>query len=362
MTSPTHDFLRTEIFPKTRCRGMPGSGVHRDILFNPQILHGFFPPVVEHGLRELRSNEIRRESLANPVMSEKMKVGHGWGERFNESDVLRKTVVAVGLNISGQRDVSTWTDIVQVAGGYLHTVGLKSDGTVVFVGNNEDGQLDVSTWTDIAQVAAGESHTVGLKSDGTLVAVGGNWNGQCTFGVWTLNDQPELPISAQCISSKMKAAGKLCSTLLKCYAKGIKSAGAGFDPSSCVGPASAKFQAGWAKAEAKAAKKGNSCVTASDTEVEDMIVIALEDIYYQIADGLDTGNKDARKLGADLLKAAEKRSKNLFKSGTDTSFESNWNKAIGKAEKKGGGYAGPSVSDVQMMIDNLFASVQNAMK
>ena len=33
--------------------------------------------------------------------------------------------------------------------GFLHTVGLKFDGTVVAVGYNEFGQCDVSGWTNI---------------------------------------------------------------------------------------------------------------------------------------------------------------------------------------------------------------------
>ena len=37
-------------------------------------------------------------------------------------------------------------DIVHVAAGQEHTVGLKADGTVVAVGNNEDGQCDVGDW------------------------------------------------------------------------------------------------------------------------------------------------------------------------------------------------------------------------
>jgi alpha-tubulin suppressor-like RCC1 family protein len=38
--------------------------------------------------------------------------------------------------------------------------------------NNGNGQRDVSGWTGIAQVATGWRHTVGLKSDGTVVAAG----------------------------------------------------------------------------------------------------------------------------------------------------------------------------------------------
>jgi heat shock protein HslJ len=37
---------------------------------------------------------------------------------------------------------------------------------------NRYGQWDTGGWTDIIQVAAGGSHTVGVKSDGTVVAVG----------------------------------------------------------------------------------------------------------------------------------------------------------------------------------------------
>ena len=52
-------------------------------------------------------------------------------------------------------------------------MGLKSDGTAVAVGDNSSGQCDVGAWTDIIQVACGDSHTVGLKSNGTVVAAGG---------------------------------------------------------------------------------------------------------------------------------------------------------------------------------------------
>jgi hypothetical protein len=89
------------------------------------------------------------------------------------------TVIAVGYNYYGQCNVGGWTDIVQVAAGGFHTVGLKSDGTVVAVGWNHYGQRDVSGWTSITQVATGTYHTVGVKEDGPIVAVGDNEYGQC---------------------------------------------------------------------------------------------------------------------------------------------------------------------------------------
>jgi hypothetical protein len=96
------------------------------------------------------------------------------------------TVVAVGVDIDGQCDVSSWTGITQVAAGGHHTVGLKSDGTVVAVGDDSSGQCSgVSSWTGITQMAAGGYHTVGLKSDGTVVAVGYDSSGQCDVSSWT---------------------------------------------------------------------------------------------------------------------------------------------------------------------------------
>ena len=95
------------------------------------------------------------------------------------------TVVAVGYNGNGQCAVSGWKDIIAVAAGTEHTVGLKYDGMVVATGDNKDGQCDVSEWTDIVAVAAGGRNTVGLKSDGTVVAVGDNKDGQCDVREWT---------------------------------------------------------------------------------------------------------------------------------------------------------------------------------
>ena len=48
-------------------------------------------------------------------------------------------------------------------------MGLRTDGTVIAVGWNDYGQCDVDNWTDIVQVAAGGVHTVGLKVHGTVV-------------------------------------------------------------------------------------------------------------------------------------------------------------------------------------------------
>ena len=47
-------------------------------------------------------------------------------------------------------------------------------------------ECDVGNWTDIIQVAAGDDHTVGLQSNGRVVAVGWCYYGQCDVDGWDL--------------------------------------------------------------------------------------------------------------------------------------------------------------------------------
>lgn len=68
----------------------------------------------------------------------------------------------------------------------LNTVGLKADGTVVAIGYNFLGERDVKSWTDIVAVSVGSAHIVGLKSDGTVVATGNNRDRQCNVSDWKL--------------------------------------------------------------------------------------------------------------------------------------------------------------------------------
>lgn len=87
----------------------------------------------------------------------------------------------------GQCDgVENWRNIVAIAAGSSHTVGLKANGTVVAAGPKGDKACNVAGWRNIIAIAAGKYHTVGLKSDGTLVAVGDNNKGQCDVAGWRL--------------------------------------------------------------------------------------------------------------------------------------------------------------------------------
>lgn len=94
------------------------------------------------------------------------------------------TVVATGRNDKGQLDTLHWRDIIDIAAGNEHTVGLKSDGTIVVTGQIQEGQHDVAAWKNIKKICAGNRHTVGLLKDGTVVAVGDNSEGQCDIADW----------------------------------------------------------------------------------------------------------------------------------------------------------------------------------
>ncbi|MCJ7510928.1 MAG: hypothetical protein MUP14_08600, partial [Dehalococcoidia bacterium] len=67
----------------------------------------------------------------------------------------------------------------QVSAGYIHTCGVKTDGTVACWGYNADGQATAPTGT-FSQVSAGGAHTCGLTTDGTVACWGLNDGGQAT--------------------------------------------------------------------------------------------------------------------------------------------------------------------------------------
>lgn len=97
---------------------------------------------------------------------------------------------------------ATATVVTAIAGGYDHTIALKSDGTVWAWGYNFYGQLGDGTSTDkntpvqvsgltgVTAIASGNDHTIALKSDGTVWAWGFNGDGQLGDGTLTNSSTP----------------------------------------------------------------------------------------------------------------------------------------------------------------------------
>lgn len=89
-------------------------------------------------------------------------------------------VLTAGDNESGQIDLKAWNNLISIAGGDRHTVGLRVDGTVMAAGQATLGQCDVKGWTDVKAIAAGDYHTVAICENGALLATGWNTHGQCS--------------------------------------------------------------------------------------------------------------------------------------------------------------------------------------
>lgn len=100
-------------------------------------------------------------------------------------------------------DIRVGNDVMQVSGGLVHALAVRSDGTVWAWGSNESGELGDGTTTDrsvpvqvagltgITQVAAGQEFSLALRSDGTVWGWGKNSNGQ--LGRTTTTNHEAMP-------------------------------------------------------------------------------------------------------------------------------------------------------------------------
>lgn len=109
---------------------------------------------------------------------------NGYGQLGNGSTTSSSAPVSV----------SGLTGVTAIASGREFTMALKSDGTVWTWGRNGDGQLgdgsfidrptpvQVSGLTGVTAIAAGSFHSMAIKSDGTVTAWGFNGYGQMGVG------------------------------------------------------------------------------------------------------------------------------------------------------------------------------------
>ena len=89
---------------------------------------------------------------------------------------LKKAPVRVTSNALGNRsiefDTSDWDDVVAIAAGSNHLVGLMRDGSVLADGLNTYGQTDVADWRGVTRIDASENATVGFLDDGSVIVAG----------------------------------------------------------------------------------------------------------------------------------------------------------------------------------------------
>jgi alpha-tubulin suppressor-like RCC1 family protein len=140
-----------------------------------------------------------------------------WGDGLNgQLGVHTNGDHTVPYQVHGPGDVSYLTDVEDIAGGYRHSLAVKSDGTVYAWGEGGHGQLGLNSDNDhtvpyqvhglnnsqppdnglsgIGHVSGGEYHSIALGNDGTVYAWGENSSGQ--LGTNSTNDH-YYPVQVQ---------------------------------------------------------------------------------------------------------------------------------------------------------------------
>ncbi len=119
------------------------------------------------------------------------------------------------------------SDVAAVSGGTMHSLALRNDGTVWSWGANSYGQLgdgnigtnsaypvQVSDISDVVDIAAGNWHNIALSSDGTVWSWGYNAYGQ--LGNASSGTDIDTPVQVTCLSNVIAiAAGRSHSIALK---------------------------------------------------------------------------------------------------------------------------------------------------
>jgi len=110
------------------------------------------------------------------------RVYNPYGETISAAAILTVfPLIMRGDNSLGQVEIpTTATNLVAVAAGAWHNLGLRTNGTVVAWGDNDAGQCEVPAGlSNILSIAAGGYHNLAIRADSTVTAWGANDYGQC---------------------------------------------------------------------------------------------------------------------------------------------------------------------------------------
>ena len=110
-----------------------------------------------------------------------VRITNAYGAAFSTNAPLVVVVAtATGDNTLNQTNTPAFaTNLVAIAAGAWHTLGLNADGTVLAWGDNSEGQCAApEALTDAVAIAAGAYHNLAIRANGTVVAWGANDYGQ----------------------------------------------------------------------------------------------------------------------------------------------------------------------------------------
>lgn len=100
------------------------------------------------------------------------------------------------------------TDVIQVTGGFFHSIFLKSDGTVWHCGrtvSNVANPTQFAGLSNVVAISAGQYFSMFLKSDGTVWVSGNNQYGQFGNGNTSTNDT-DVPVQVPGLSGIVSIA------------------------------------------------------------------------------------------------------------------------------------------------------------
>lgn len=84
------------------------------------------------------------------------------------------TVAFEGSNQAMRQSVKEWKNIIALAAGDFHLLGLNKDGRVLATGKNNLNQCNVENWKEIVQVAACTDYSAALDKNGRVYICGTN--------------------------------------------------------------------------------------------------------------------------------------------------------------------------------------------
>ena len=82
------------------------------------------------------------------------------------------TVLSLGLIDKYQKEISSWSNIVDIASGLNHVVAVDKNGRMYCVGDNTNGECNLDEFTDIKNIYATPTGTIGVSNSGKIYYTG----------------------------------------------------------------------------------------------------------------------------------------------------------------------------------------------